>query len=286
MTTTPRQAPRATTPKTPAQHPAPPAVPAQHTALPGPAGGPRNLDLRYADRPVDSEHPHYFPFVVDHAAPWLRAHPGGTVCEVGCAAGAFAHYLLSRHPADLTCVDLQPALIESARRRVPGARFRTGDVLRPDTLPTGPFRTVFMVALHSHFDDPQHWIDALLRLTAPGGRAYVFGLFNPEPVDVVIRLRHPDSDPEWLPGWNQFSVQTVSRLLDRAGLHHTFHRYLPTASRARRPEDPLRSHTVPDPDATADPAPVYLNGSQMLHRFALLEIHRPEPEAADTGGRS
>lgn len=278
----PRQAPHTTTPHT---------TTPQHTALPGPAGGPRNLDLRYADRPVDSEHPHYFPFVVDHAEPWLRDHPDGPVCEVGCAAGAFAHYLLGRHPGtDLTCVDLQPTLIEQARLRVPGARFLTGDVLRPDTLPAGPFTTVFMVALHSHFDDPQQWIDALLRLTAPGGRAYVFGLFNPEPVDVVIRLRHSDSDPEWLPGWNQFSVQTVGRLLDAAGLGHAFHRYLPTAPRARQSQDPLRSHTVPDPDAHpeagADPALVYLNGSQMLHRFALLEIHRPEAEAAAAGDRS
>ncbi|WP_331737562.1 class I SAM-dependent methyltransferase (plasmid) [Streptomyces goshikiensis] len=282
MTSTPRQAPHTTTPHT---------TTPQHTALPGPAGGPRNLDLRYADRPVDSEHPHYFPFVVDHAEPWLRDHPDGPVCEVGCAAGAFAHYLLGRHPGtDLTCVDLQPTLIEQARLRVPGARFLTGDVLRPDTLPAGPFTTVFMVALHSHFDDPQRWIDALLRLTAPGGRAYVFGLFNPEPVDVVIRLRHSDSDPEWLPGWNQFSVQTVGRLLDAAGLGHAFHRYLPTAPRARQSQDPLRSHTVPDPDAHpeagADPALVYLNGSQMLHRFALLEIHRPEAEAAAAGDRS
>ncbi|MFG2636835.1 class I SAM-dependent methyltransferase [Streptomyces sp. NPDC048362] len=276
MTTTPRPAPRTTTPGPPAEHP----------ALPGPAGGPRNLDLRYAERPVDSEHPHYFPFVVDHADSWLGTRPGGQVCEVGCAAGAFAHYLLSRHPGiDLTCVDIQPTLIEAARRRVPGARFATGDVLRPDTLPAGPFDTVFMVALHSHFDDPRHWINALLRLTAPGGRAYVFGLFNPEPVDVVVRLRHPDGDPEWLPGWNQFSVRTVGRLLERAGLRHTFHRYLPAAPRERRPEDPLRSHTVPDPEATGDPALVYLNGSQLLHRFALLEIHRPEPEASGPGGR-
>ncbi|MEU3028140.1 class I SAM-dependent methyltransferase [Streptomyces incarnatus] len=262
--------------------------PARHTDLPGPAGGPRNLDLRYAERPVDRDHPHYFPFVVDHAAPWLEDVPGTAVCEVGCAAGAFAHYLLERHPGtDLTGVDIQPALVEQARLRVPGARFVTGDVLRPDTLPTGPFTTVFMVALHSHFDDPRQWIDALLRLTAPGGRAYVFGLFNPEPVDVVVRLRHPDGDPEWLPGWNQFSVRTVGRLLEEAGLRHAFHRYLPAAARARRPEDPLRSHTVPDPqtEAGADPALVFLNGSQMLHRFALLEIHRPKAAAAGSGGR-
>lgn len=242
------------------------------------AGRPRELDLRYATRPVDTDHPHYFPFVTDAALPWLRARDGGTICELGCAGGAFAHHLLSRFPAaDLTCVDVQPALIEAARARVPGARFVTGDVLDPASLPAATFDTVFLVALHSHFDDPEQWIAAVLRLLAPGGRAYVFGLFNPDPVDVLVRMREAGADGDWLPGWNQFSRRTVSAHLDRHGLTHRYLPYEPAVARERTP-DPLRSHTVPDPDPRdgAPPGLVFVNGSQLLHRFALLEIERPE----------
>jgi SAM-dependent methyltransferase len=237
------------------------------------AGRPRKLDLRYANRPVHRDQPHYFPFVVDTAQPWLLSHDAGTIVELGCAGGAFAHYLLSRFPAaDFTGVDIHPALVEAAQARVPGARFVTGDVLKLASLPDGPFDTVFMVALHSHFDDPAQWIDALLRLLAPGGRAYVFGLFNPEPVDVLVRLREAGDDGEWLPGWNQFSRRTVSAHLDGRSLRHRYLPYAPASSRDRTP-DPLRSHTVTDPYQPN--GLVFVNGSQMLHRFALLEVERP-----------
>lgn len=241
----------------------------QASGLPISTDSRRAFDRRYLDRPARTSRPHYFPFVVDHAEPWLRTLPAPRVCELGCANGAFATYLLDRVPeARFTGVDVEPHLVEAAREEIPCAQFIQGDILTPTTLPRGPFHAVFALTVHSLFDDLATWVDAIARLIGAGGRAFVFGLFNPEPVDVLVRVRDVRSNTGWLPGWNQPSEATVRNLLEARGLDSRFTRYAPQTSRSPDPGDPLRSHTV----AVQDQGTVYVNGAQVLHQFALLEV--------------
>jgi SAM-dependent methyltransferase len=248
------------------------SAPAQRTDPAAPEDSRRSIDLRYLARPALTTRPHYFPFVRDAARDRLGALAAPRVCELGCANGAFAAYLLEIFPElDYTGVDVLPELVACARTEVPGGAFAVGDVAIPESLPRGPFDAVFMLTIHSLFDEPASWVRSIRALLAPSGTAYVFGLFNPEPVDVRVRLRDRGAGTEWLPGWNQLSEHTVAEALDSCRLAHRFIRYRPVHERAPDPVDPLRSYTVPDPEGGL----VYLNGGQFLHRFALLEVTRP-----------
>lgn len=88
----------------------------------------------------------------------LPARP--RVLDVGCGAGIPVAALLARH-ADVTGVDLSEGQVREARRRVPAARFVTGDVLEQDFEPAS-FDAI--VALYVLFHLPREEHAALLRL--------------------------------------------------------------------------------------------------------------------------
>ncbi|MFF9002125.1 class I SAM-dependent methyltransferase [Streptomyces achromogenes] len=244
-------------------------------ALPGRGDGTRRLDLRYSQRPAASHHRPYFPFVEKHA---FRGGSGDglTLLDIGCANGAFLDYLASRRPtARCSGLDALPELVAYARRQVPAASFSVGDITDGASLPTGKFSVVTMLTLHSHFDSLDPWLENLLGLIADGGRAVLFGPFNPQPVDVLVRLRAAEGEPsEWTCGWNVHSRHSFAARLRATGRRFAFHDYVPPDDRHARAES--GSGDVSDPLATRpavlDGRPVLMNGSGLTLPFALLEI--------------
>ncbi|MFE6050003.1 class I SAM-dependent methyltransferase [Kitasatospora sp. NPDC056446] len=249
-----------------AEHPTPTAAAG---TLPATGDGTRDLDLRYLDRPPADHHRPYFAFVEQHLRGLLE-RPDTSVLDIGCANGAFLHYLAGRHPhARLAGLDALPALVDHAARHVPQASFAVADVGRRETLPARRYRAVTMLTLHSHFDTLDPWLDHVLDLVEPGGTAYLYGAFNPHPVDVLVRLRQagPAGDGAWLPGWNVHSRAAFAHHLARRGLRHRFHDHRPPASVPSSPSDPLSTRR-----ATLDGSAVLTNGSGVLLPFALLEV--------------
>lgn len=228
----------------------------------------RDLDLRYLDRHPSSWNPPYFSFVWDHASPVLQADPQPSLVDIGCANGAFVNFVLSRD-GRVTCagVDGMESLVDMARTEVPRAEFLVGDIRHRETLPRAAFTVVTMLTLHSHFDDIEGWLGNALGLCAPGGRLLIFGPFNDEPVDVLVRLRpSAGSDGGWMPGWNLHSRDSFASSLERRSVRYEFHDFTPPDVVTDR-SDPLRTRPV-----MIDGAPAFTNGAGLILRFALLEI--------------
>ena len=55
----------------------------------------------------------------------------GPACDLGCGPGQVARYLHERG-VEVTGIDLSPAMIERARRLVPGVQFHQGDMTALD----------------------------------------------------------------------------------------------------------------------------------------------------------
>jgi hypothetical protein len=132
---------------------------------------------------------------------------------------------------------------------------------RSKTLPDCRFDAVTMLTLHSHFDDIDSWLDHLLELVQPG-----FGPFNPNGVDVLVRLRK-SGDSEWLPGWNMHSRQAFEVALETRKVRWNFRQYVPDRQWQFNNVDPLRTRV-----ASLDNQMVLLNGAGLILSFALLEI--------------
>lgn len=240
------------------------------TGLPGDHSGLREIDRRYADRPPAANYRHYFPFVAERLVQSLETEDAA-VLDVGCANGAFLHFLMGRYPA-LRCtgIDAMAELVEAASSWVAGADFRLGNILEAESLPRSGFDAVTMLTLNSHFDSLEGWLDNLMSLVLPGGRALVFGIFNEEPCDVLVRLRPVgERDSPWLPGWNMLSRATVSRVIEERSWSFSFHDYAPPEELASSPGDPLSTRL-----AILNGKPILTNGAGLLLAFSLLEIRR------------
>lgn len=199
--------------------------------------------------------------------------------DVGCATGDFLYYLAQNFPkAEFYGLDRLPILIERAKSINPRARFFEGDIfsgeifgekgenIREDL--RGSFDYIFMLGVHSIFDEMKKVMENLKYLTREGGRIYVFGIFNPCEIDVLIKSRSSHSDGEWESGWNLFSLATAVRTTDELGLYCKVEPFRITIDIPENFSDPLRSYTFLRMDGERE----VVNGLQLLHKFYLLEI--------------
>ena len=211
-----------------------------------------------------------FKFAVKVARPFLARCTNLSIADVGCATGDFLYYLQKSFPrAKLTGIDVMPVLVARARREVPEAQYYVGDIYTGKGLPKQKFDAVFLVGTHSIFDEAKPWVDNLLRILAPGGRAYVFGMFNPEDVDVLVRVRYAGRKNPWQSGWNMVSEPTIRDYLKQKGYSAKFYPFTIPIDLPKQ-KDPLRSWTF----KLANGKRAIVNGTQILHTFSLLEVRK------------
>ena len=97
----------------------------------------------------------------------VHAGPGVDLLEVGCGSGT-ALRLAADRGADVTALDAAPAFVEHARRRVPGADVRVGDL---QFLPyeDESFDVVMGFNAFQYAADPLAALDEARRVLRPGG---------------------------------------------------------------------------------------------------------------------
>jgi SAM-dependent methyltransferase len=92
---------------------------------------------------------------------------GKFVLDVGCGAGGFAD-LATRALATVAGLDAAPPMIEHARRLVPDASFRVGDI-EDLPYPDGTFDAVTGFNAFQYAADPPTALREAIRVTKPGG---------------------------------------------------------------------------------------------------------------------
>tara|TARA_B100001964_G_scaffold39505_1_gene43085 strand:- start:676 stop:1416 length:741 start_codon:yes stop_codon:yes gene_type:complete len=194
------------------------------------------------------------------------------ICDVGCAAGEFLYYLRSILPnARLTGIDIMPELIEKCSQFVPSAELEVGSVLDSELRSTNEFDLTFLVGVHSIFDEFETCFDNLINWTVPGGSIYIFGMFNPYPLDVLIKHKESTeyTSDIYESGWNIFSQQSVTSYLEKKEQVKSvaFHEFEIGIDMLKQ-EDPVRSWTF----QTYSGNRIITNGLCLLEPFYLLEI--------------
>lgn len=234
----------------------------------------RDHDKLYLSEDRKLKPKEYFKFIATHADAHIKSLDQPRLLDIGCATGDFLYFLDSVYPqANLTGVEVSEELLERARTEVPNCEFKVGDVCDSDTLPATLFDAVFVVGVHSIFDDLDPWLSNVLSLVDRDrdGKLYVFGMFNPYDVDVLVKVRPSNSEKDgpWQPGWNCFSMASVGSFLEQQGVRdYRFHDFTIGIDVPKNPDDPLRSWSFKYEDGSRG----IINGSRMLHDFKLLEV--------------
>lgn len=216
----------------------------------------------------------YFKFILSIAKPHLSSRSNLKLLDIGCATGDFVYYLKSNVSSEtVEGMDLLPELIKKAGEEVPGCHFFTGDICRRETLPAKKYDAIFMNGVHTIFESLHPWLENVLSLVTgvPGARVYLFGLFNAFDLDVLIKARSSNANPDdpWEVGWNSHSMKSVGKALKKLGVtQFKFHDFNIPIDLPPHADDPLRSWTFRYEDGSRG----IMNGALVLHTFKLLEI--------------
>lgn len=197
---------------------------------------------------------------------------GQSICDFGCAAGEFLFYLNDLLPeAQLSGLDILPELILKCSTYVPSASLKVGSVLDATSEGANSFDISFLIGVHSIFDEFENCFSNLISWTKPGGKIYVAGMFNPFPVDVMVKYKtSKDYDSDiYESGWNIFSQASVSNFLEKHPKVSSFSfEKFEISIDLPRQEDPIRSWTLRD----FRDSRFIVNGLCLLQPHYLLEI--------------
>jgi SAM-dependent methyltransferase len=206
----------------------------------------------------------FFKFLVRLAD--SRLATSSTVLDVGCAAGEFLYYLKSLYPSlSLNGIDVSEQFLSKAKSNVPDAQFSVGDIYGGEKLPRERSDVVFMNGVNYLFPEYERWLRNLVSVTKR--TAYVYGVFNPEDLDVYATVRR-SGDKGSSTEWNLISEKSIGVFLDSLVVRHKFYRWSLPVDNPRVHPDPMRSWTI----QTKDSDLLVINGTQIVHRLAVLQI--------------
>jgi SAM-dependent methyltransferase len=122
-----------------------------------------------------------------------RVGEAGPACDLGCGPGHVARYLAERG-VQVAGIDLSPAMIERARRLVPGVEFRHGDMLalhEPDEAFSGI--AAFYSLIHIPRESLTQALAELRRVLRPGGLILIAFHIGDETIHLDDWWGHPVS---------------------------------------------------------------------------------------------
>lgn len=210
----------------------------------------RTHDALYLDENRYTEPKEMFKFIAKHAFKLNDKNSSLSICDFGCAAGEFLYFLHTILPkASLVGVDVLPSLLSKAAKFVPTAFFKKGSVLDCNFAANDLYDKSFLIGVHSIFDEFEICFTNLIKWTKPGGCVYIAGMFNPFPVDVLIKYKEAKNYKSnvYESGWNIFSQQSVTEFLkqNKKVKSMTFTKFNITIDILRQ-ADPVRSWTLRD----------------------------------------
>jgi len=211
-----------------------------------------------------------FKFIVKKASEFINSIHNPSILDIGCATGDLVYYLSKMYPqAKCVGMDLRNDLLERARKEVPNVKFIQSDISKKNSLMNEKFDIIFMVGVHPIFDDVFHVFDNVINMLKENGQAHIFGIFNDNNIDMIVKVKDSSAESPWKVGWNLFSKKAVENYLKNKGLTCEFIDWeIPID--ILKTDDPLRSWTFKDEHGKR----MVINGTGIIHTFSLLLISR------------
>ena len=194
------------------------------------------------------------------------------ILDIGSATGDFLYYLSYKYPrSNLFGMDVDKDLINYALKSVPKVEKIFKHDISKKNNKIGKFDVIFMIGVHSIFDDCMRWLPNVISLLCDKqSKAYIFGIWNDDDIDVILRMKKSDNLNNWETGWNIFSKTTIKKCLHKLKVKHKFYDFNLDIDIKKNKKDPLRSWTLD----LKNNKKIVVNGACILHKFSLLEISK------------
>lgn len=169
----------------------------------------RTHDKFYLKDVYKSKPKEYFKLVRGEFGKEYSSDKEFSLLDIGCATGGFLYYLRNEFPeANLAGMDVMKELLPLVNDGIEGKQITTylRDISSKETLPKEKYNIITMLGVLSIFDDFASVLDNAVSMLDMGGELMVFGIFNPEDIDVLIKSRKAGKKEDvWESGWNYFS---------------------------------------------------------------------------------
>jgi len=198
-----------------------------------------------------------------------------SVCDVGCASGAFLHYLASQFTlTESLGMDVSEKSLQQARQWVPSVEFVLDSIEEPRFVQSRHFDVCTCLGTLSIFDEIDRILVNLLSLVKTGGVLYIMDIVNDDPIDVTMRFRDVRRPTEsvWQRGFNVRSVNTYEEILLTCGFSIKDLVWLDFQMPIEIPksDNPLRAWTI----RTGDREHQLVVGTGQMLNFKVLEVHK------------
>lgn len=213
-----------------------------------------------------------FKFIEKKAFKKKEDHKKKLICDFGCAAGEFLYYLKKKRPGnEYVGTDIRLDLLKKAKKFLPTIKFLKKSVLKKKSFPAKIFHKSFLCGVHPIFDEFEKCFSNLIYWTKNAGEIFIFDMFNPYPVDVLIKYRNStdyNKRKNYESGWNNFSRKSVSIFLKKQHRvkNFSFHEFEMPFD-LKRQKDPVRSWTIKSKNKR-----LMINGLNIIQPQTLLII--------------
>ena len=207
-----------------------------------------------------------FEFIIQHLDCDLN---NKKVLDIGCAGGDFLRYIKNNYKgAQLFGCDVDDTLLDHAKSNSTDITFFKQDIrLKVAKKYKNKFDIIFMSGVHQIFDTLDY-VTNLIDLSHDTTKIMIFGLFNPEDLDVLLRVKKSLSDKdEWEVGWNNFSKTTYRNYFKKMGYHVNLYDFF-YKENLPKTSDLYRSYSI----NCNQEGPIIINGTQLIHNFSLMKI--------------
>lgn len=229
----------------------------------------QHMDYIYFNQDYYKNPKETFRFILDLITARIENKKEVSLLDIGCARGEFLYFLKnSRQEVKILCgVENSKALVNYATRQkfLSDITFvlADGEQFSLDT----KFDFITSIGVVGYFDSLSPTIAAIKRHLNKGGVAFIFHLFNPYDVDVIIKYRNNQRSNSFEKGWNLHAISTAKKLLIEHGMKLlNIHKFtLPFEDPPK--DDPARSWTVDTPDGQ-----MFVNGIGQIYNLYCLEI--------------
>lgn len=222
--------------------------------------------------------------LIRHYLNAIDADQEARIGDFGCAAGEFVHALNQSFSAAngkyentrIEGYDVLEALIEKARKRVPGLNFHIGSVEDQKICAESHLNVTVMTGVLCIFDSFEPILENAIFWTKNKGRILVHSLFNDYPVDVNVKYNLACDYGQGVleSGWNIFSKESISQWATQNENVESFRFHdFQIETDIPRNTDPVRSWTFRDIDGRR----LTTNGLSLLLPSSTLEINVVKP---------
>jgi len=195
-----------------------------------------------------------------------------SLLDIGCAKGELIYLLKEKYPnIKYTGLEYSQELIDIALKEpfLKGVKFIKGDAQSFDL--QKEFDIVVMSGVLSIFDEIDKVLKIMTKHIKNGGYGYIFGGFNIEDIDVIMRYRNNNYSNEWESGWNIFSISTIKKtLLNICDIYNFEYKKFNLHTNLKKSNNPVNSYTI----QTKDNQNLIVTGGGIIRDFYLIKFQK------------